>query len=817
MTFIKVIASLIVIFIASSNVNAEQAKNDECFKVNVPTLNAAEAMNMLVEQTGVRLLFPYDLVRVHQAKAVRGCYTLEQAINIMLEGTGLVSGLSEEGLLMISNKKSQAFNRDKNMGKDKMNSKKKLLASIVSFFVGSGGQLAFSQEDPSDSTSWLFEEIVVTAQKRGQQAVDVPISIVAIGEEELKIRGIEDFKDLGLAVPGLSVQDSGTFQRRIFLRGVANTTGSSSLVGIYMDEVSLSGGSPSSQLDIRTHDLERVEVLRGPQGTLYGQGSVGGTIRFITNKPDFDGFSGSAGVSASHTENGDESYAVDAVLNVPLVQDKLAMRLVTVYEDTGGWIDQPAAGEKDINDEEVKNIRLSMLWRPTDDLEVTAMINSHRNEAGAPPVAEDDDGNYTNISGRGTIPSTDDDYDIYNLTVGYDFSNINVLSITSLIEASQESSGGLVVPAEIPGISLGFTAGGSGTDIFTQEFRLSSDNSDNWAWSAGLIYQDSDADFETNGIELYLGDLLLQTTSGSEGGEESSSWALFGQASVDLTEKWEVGFGLRYFEDSRDTYGTSIETKSEDFDSLSPRLFARYSLSDDVNLYSSIAHGFRSGGQDRNVVGSPGYGPEDSWTFELGAKSTSLMDGRLSGDIALFFTRYEEYQSLIGFGGETGVQRITGNVGTAEIIGLEWSVNWRATDALTLGFDGTHLDTEFVDVNADPRVAAYFEGDPIDFTAENQITIFSQYNSTVASLPSYIRLDYNYKDSVTLRNRFQNIFFESDEIEMLNVILGLELNEKTSVTLFARNLLKEDGLRDASATSPRPRPLEFGANVSFDF
>ena len=101
MTFIKVIASLIVIFIASSNVNAEQAKNDECFKVNVPTLNAAEAMNMLVEQTGVRLLFPYDLVRVHQAKAVRGCYTLEQAINIMLEGTGLVSGLSEEGLLMI--------------------------------------------------------------------------------------------------------------------------------------------------------------------------------------------------------------------------------------------------------------------------------------------------------------------------------------------------------------------------------------------------------------------------------------------------------------------------------------------------------------------------------------------------------------------------------------------------------------------------------------------------------------------------------------------------------------------------------------------
>src|SRR5690606_6476234 len=135
-----------------------------------------------------------------------------------------------------------------------------------------------------------LEEIVVTAQKREERLIDVPISIVAMGADELQKRKIFAIDDLSLAVPGLLVASSGGIQRRIMIRGVSNVFGSSSLIGLYLDEASVTS-TPDNQLDLPTYDLERVEVLRGPQGTLYGEGSAGGTIRFITRSPELNEFS----------------------------------------------------------------------------------------------------------------------------------------------------------------------------------------------------------------------------------------------------------------------------------------------------------------------------------------------------------------------------------------------------------------------------------------------------------------------------------------------------------------------------------------------
>ena len=143
------------------------------------------------------------------------------------------------------------------------------------------------------------------------------MSISALNSEDMVKQGITDLQSLSLAVAGLNVLDSGSNQRRLVIRGIGNTFGSSSLVGVYIDEVAVTAW-PDRQLDLRTHDLERVEVLKGPQGTLYGEGSVGGAIRFITKDPQLDGFSGSVLIDGSSTRNGDTSQEFKTVLNMPM-------------------------------------------------------------------------------------------------------------------------------------------------------------------------------------------------------------------------------------------------------------------------------------------------------------------------------------------------------------------------------------------------------------------------------------------------------------------------------------------------------------------
>ena len=161
------------------------------------------------------------------------------------------------------------------------------------------------QEDSGEG-DWTIEEILVTAQKREQRLIDVPISIAVLGEEELKDLRITGLNDLSYAVPNLSIRDVSSDNKKIIIRGISNGTGQSALVGIYLDEIPLSLNS-QTQADLQLLDTQRVEVLRGPQGTLYGQGSTGGTVRFLASNPSFDGFSAYVGSSFSSTHDGDAS------------------------------------------------------------------------------------------------------------------------------------------------------------------------------------------------------------------------------------------------------------------------------------------------------------------------------------------------------------------------------------------------------------------------------------------------------------------------------------------------------------------------------
>ena len=220
---------------------------------------------------------------------------------------------------------------------------RKLLMTAVSATV-----LLSNQAYTSDASS--LDEIIVTAQKREQSIMDIPFAISAFNEAEIKARGATDIKDLQYSIPGLSITNNLPGQDRVQIRGASAGAGFGlPTVGRYLDEVSVSSDQSARTLDVPLLDIGRVEVLRGPQGTLYGAGSIGGTIKFISNSPDLEKTSGSLGLGFNSVDDGGNGSELSGVINLPLIEDKLAIRIAAWSEDIAGWMDNTEMGNSDVN------------------------------------------------------------------------------------------------------------------------------------------------------------------------------------------------------------------------------------------------------------------------------------------------------------------------------------------------------------------------------------------------------------------------------------------------------------------------------------
>ena len=672
--------------------------------------------------------------------------------------------------------------------------------------------------------NFVRETIIVTAQRREQSIRDVPMSTVAYDEIDLEERLITDISDLGSNTPGLIVQASGDFERRVYLRGVANTFGSQSQIGIYIDEVATSGGNPRHQLNLRTYDLERIEILRGPQGTLYGQGSMGGTIKFVTKKPVLDEFGSRADLAVAFTEGGSPSQTVQSMINVPLSEDKLALRIAGTFEHRGGWIDRPDISTEDFNDGDLSHVRAKLLWEPIEGLSVTPMVLIHRNE-GAPSIGEDENGDFLQAFGAPGDPTTQDDFEIYNLTATYDVGSVQVLSSTSYIDI-EKTTRNFGSTFSTFGLDTLYDEFSTPAEIFSQELRFSSAGDGPLSWTVGAFYQD----VETEGVFSFISGPPAAAASLSQfvlaDNTERQSWAVFGDLAYALTDRLEIGGGVRYFEDEQSRIdfptlvggvptGPALMQDDGDFDSVDPRAYLRYAVTDDINLYASASKGFRSGGYNR--LGQPTYDSESLWTYEIGAKS-SLFNGALTSDIALFYTEYDDYQvrgNVLFNGAPIG---IISNAGEAEIKGVDWTFLWTLSDAFSFEFNGNYVDTEFVSVNATNTINIV--GDRLPDVPEYHITIAGNYDFQFDGKPGYARLDYSQTGPSESFDRRLGIFGESDEINMLNFHLSWDWSENLSLGVFGRNLLDDRDLVNASeelGIAFRSRPRTLGFEISADF
>lgn len=677
-----------------------------------------------------------------------------------------------------------------------------ITAFITALFAATGAHAEEAEESASSKDNG--NAIVVTASRREQQLIDVPMSISALKQEDLDRRGVTSMHDLSRAVPDLVVVEAGPGQNRTFMRGIANGNSLTSLVGVYLDEIPVTGSS-LGQPDLQMIDLERVEVLRGPQGTLYGQGSAGGTLRFITAKPDTTTASGAMEFTGYDTRYGDFSEKMTGHLNAPIVEDKLAVRVAGTLANIGGWIDQPDAGRSNINDQLLRHIRAKALWQVTDDLTVEGTVVVHRNEGHGVNVGADADYNVYYPNGDADArQSFRDDYTIYNGTLTYDFGGVQLLSSTSWMDTTRHNVG---AAQKISGIET-FLDDAIDTNAFTQEARLSSTDGGPLNWVVGGFYTNEKLDRDL-GVTLYYMGLSIDSPSMTN--QSSETISAFGDVSYDVTSALQLGVGLRYFHDTRrETNGTL--SQQGNFHSVNPRFYANYKVTDDVSIYANIAKGFRSGGflgdEDLST-----YDPETVWSYELGTKGQL---GPVNWELSGYYSQYQDYQTFVMvsavYGGIT-------NAGDADVYGIDASLSVEPIAGLTLSASGNYTHTELTKVDA--GTVTNISGDPLDFVPKYTVTGSAEYRFALTdSLPAFARIDYSQVGKSTITDRSYGLIrYPSDELSLLGARVGIAA-QTWKFEIFADNLLNENGLQDPMAaigldTRAKPRTIGFTVGKSF--
>jgi len=447
-------------------------------------------------------------------------------------------------------------------------------------------------------------EIIVTATKRSSTVQNTPISIAATSGAELQARGITNFSTLAQSTPGVSLKNEGPGQTEIEMRGMTSSGGNSPTVGFYLDDIPLSppAGAQNGKvvIDPTLYDLNRVEVLRGPQGTLYGAGSMGGTVRLIPNQPDPTKFEASAESILSGTVGGGFNHADNAMVNVPLVSDTLALRVVGSEAFTSGWIarivDNPfpiptnngairgnvlaAPVQQDfpgVNQEQQYGARASLLWKPTPELTITPSIFHQQSKQDGISAYDSNPGTDAHFEPFNIPEPLTDKITILSLNVNYDFGWADLTSSTSAWKRRssqiEDGSEGLNNPQSGATITAnnglpnpGFY-GPDGTGAvfgreddpsrqFSQEIRLASKGNGKLTWLVGAYFSSYAATWNFNGTTLNpsafedIGTLAPATTThwfDAVSPTKQQQYALFGETSYAITDKLKATVGARYY------------------------------------------------------------------------------------------------------------------------------------------------------------------------------------------------------------------------------------------------------------------------------
>jgi iron complex outermembrane recepter protein len=612
---------------------------------------------------------------------------------------------------------------------------------VVTALILSSPAMAQDAADTEDTAS-TTGDIVVTAQRRDQSLREVPIAIQAFTGEALEAQGIKSATDVINQVPSASFGTMTPTQVTLQMRGVAQNAAVDPSVAMYLDDIPLGFPGMPFMPNIEALDLERVEVLRGPQGTLYGLGAMGGTVRVITADPDAsEGFSGRFVAEGSTTRGGGESYLASGALNIPIIEDRLAARVAVSYRNLGGWMDIPGRNQNDVNEDNVLSIRAKLLFTPTDNLSVR--FTYIRNEINT---------NWDNLaSARNTeikigtgdvtdpIAFQDTHFSIYGGSFSYDLGFATIENSASYYTSRIPARfviGGIPLAPGVLATLLFDTADRS--KAFTNELRLVSSGDTPFQYIAGIFYRDATRIFQQEGT---IGPIVLAPFTIND--VQSESISFFGEASYGFSDDLvRVLVGARYFDDTRDYFETVAGVVTTDltpkFHSFNPRFNVTVKPSDGVMFYANIAKGFRSGILNNaaqtfsaslgGITGIQIVRPDSIWTYEIGGK-LELAGRSLFIEGALFKSDWNDFQlqgtSVTGLGFNV-------NGGNADIEGVEGSITWNPPiSGFSIVANGSYVSSKFA------TVTPIFSGGPVPpapaFVVGSQLPGLPKWSGSIAA------------------------------------------------------------------------------------
>ena len=551
---------------------------------------------------------------------------------------------------------------------------------LVAVYCSTSGLLATLAQpvlaQQADSDTGRLQEIVITAEKRESTVQNTPISLTAVSGTDIQDRGLTDLGSLLQSVPGVSMRTSGPGMAEFEMRGVASTGGNSPTVGFYYDDTPLTAPGATNEGKIvispALYDLNRVEVLRGPQGTLYGSGSMGGTIKVVPNAPNPAAFDASAEAVLADTDHGGFDHAENAMVNLPFWNGLAAVRIVGSYSDDSGWIDRiviapgqfpvptngttrgnvlaapVAADYHDVNDTARTTVRVSALIKPIDGLSISPSYFHEKLTAGGLPYIDSNPGTDAHYQPFDVAENYFDEFDLGSVNVKYRTDAVELTSTTSywirhepLTQDTSESwQTGLGLPGFEPadgGIGAAYAYENNLSHQLTEEIRLASAGDSRLKWLVGYFYEDFESHWNitfpaADAAPIFGSNQLFNYFSPNKILQQS----VFGEVTYNITEPFAVTAGLRrYHYDSPVTVDQSgaladtvLNSTIEKDQGVTPKVSLSYDFDKSLLVYATAAKGFRPGGGTGPVPTSGPLSCETELQAEYG--TTQFISGPIS-------------------------------------------------------------------------------------------------------------------------------------------------------------------------------------------
>ena len=702
-----------------------------------------------------------------------------------------------------------------------------LLAAIAGF-VAAPAEIT-AAETPTVST---LEEIIVSARRRSESLQDVPDSITAFGSALIEDAGITNMADISNMTPGLwySGDQHVGASNITTMRGITQNRNQDAPVAFVIDDVTLATSLLFSQ---DFFDIEQVEVLRGPQGSLYGRNSLGGAVVIRTkapgNEPEYS-------IKTSYAEGSD--FRIQGSASGPIIEDKLLYRVAANFADADGLIFNDYYGvEGDFYD--ARGIRGKLILNATDKLTFDLRANVVRRE-GPSGLWQSDRMDVANgeefifsaetfeagliqndVLGNGSL-----DFEDVTLKVSYDLGFAELTSITNHTHVSQFFQTDLDY-TPLPIISADVNP--EENDVFMEELRLNSNGDGPLSWVAGAFYQTND---RIKDIDIYQGvnqdDPGVAPASTVPSSTESDAYAFFGQVNYDITDDLELTLGARYDSDDRLNV---LNGDAETYSRFQPKVSLSYDVSDDLMVYGTWGVGFRPGGFNATDAFGRQYESEETENFELGFKTT-LANGRVNIAGAVYDIDYSQQQFFV-FGATAG-QALT-NLDASSVSGVELELQAKITDNLDISlgyaktdatidefgdFTGTDIDTSRLD-------PSLINGNDLNYSPDYTFNLGIQWTQPLAGDMRLIaRADYQNTGQIWW---FVDNVEAQTPYDLLNLRLGVE-RDGWSVTGFIRNATDEDydtfsfigrfiasGERALTNPAWRGKPRQAGLEFSYRF